>query len=463
MMLLAHVLSGDQSGLFIDRTRAGLNTTMAAFHGQGPGANKWVCQVGLTSEAARVLLPLAWLVRLDDTAEHRTWVNQVAAVLLERQQPSGAIKEWPFGPNTTIDGSVVHDQCLHHPPFSNADYGTGESTMSQTGEDPASDLLYSNNFALQSLYEAAQATQEPKLLRAAESLRVFIIRAQVTVRAGRQYQTDAKESLRLEGAWLRSFDFQRWEHYAQASDWQWGPWVAETGHGMSLITMTLAAMDRNTSMWTILTAGGARMSKLFDTLLPQYLQVKTDDNGIARAPLPALPADEEVSIKAKGDWPIVVAQNASAVELFAVDELTLHLDMMCPDRPAVLSTTSITVGFDAAVASGHLSLLPSLDGLGDEGLVVVSSSETGIVLTGGSDSARGTLYAVYEWLDLLGLRFIAEDETLIPACPANRGGGWPVANLTKGSEFEYLRFLVRASCCSEADLCGQPVVVLASG
>jgi hypothetical protein len=276
MMLLAHALSGDQSGLFFNRTRAGLQGTMAAFHGQDTGAKfsgnkKWVCQVGLTSEAARVLLPLSWLVRLDDTAEHRRWVNQIAAILLERQQPSGAIKEWPFGPNTTVNGSVIHDQCNHHPPLSNAEYGTGESTMSQTGDDPAADLLYSNNFALQSLHEAAQATQDPKLLRAAESLRDFIIRAQVTVRAGRQYQTDAKESLRLEGAWLRSFDFHRWEHYAQASDWQWGPWVAETGHGMSLITMTLAAMDRNTSMWAVLTAGGARMSKLFDTLRPQYI------------------------------------------------------------------------------------------------------------------------------------------------------------------------------------------------
>ena len=29
------------------------------------------CQVGLTSEAARVLLALAWLVRVDDCAEHR--------------------------------------------------------------------------------------------------------------------------------------------------------------------------------------------------------------------------------------------------------------------------------------------------------------------------------------------------------------------------------------------------------
>ena len=44
------------------------------------------------------------------------------------------------------------------------------------------------------------------------------------------------------------------------------------------------------------------------------------------------------------------------------------------------------------------------------------------------------VYAVYDWLDLLGIRFIAEDETLIPA---NRGHGWPGANLTKDSDFEH--------------------------
>ena len=165
-----------------------------------------------------------------------------------------------------------------------------------------------------------------------------------------------------------------------------------------------------------------------------FATLESSDSGVARAPFPSVSAGEQVSLKERSGWPIVVARNASAVDLFAADELTLYLDMICPDRPALLSTTPITVGFDAAVSSGHLSLLPSLDGLGDEGFVVVSSSETGIVLTGGSDSARGTLYAVYEWLDLLGIRFIAEDETLIPVC---RGHGWPGANLTKDSDFEH--------------------------
>ena len=86
-MLLAHKLTGAPDDVFLRRTKAGLNSTMAAFY-----SRQWVCQVGLTSEAARVLLPLAWLVRVEDTPLHRQWVADVAAVLIERQQPCVSVK-----------------------------------------------------------------------------------------------------------------------------------------------------------------------------------------------------------------------------------------------------------------------------------------------------------------------------------------------------------------------------------
>ena len=173
--------------------------------------------------------------------------------------------------------------------------------MSQDASDPAADLLYSNNFALQSLHEAAQATGDKGLAAAADKLREFMIRAQTTTRAGAEdsaaFGAELARAARLEGSWLRSFDFSRWEYFAQGSDWsqccqarvlcrlsllqlnwfgtlrcgepfcwrcglkkiaglarflcrfdkmaslaEWGPWVAETGHGGSLITMTLATV-----------------------------------------------------------------------------------------------------------------------------------------------------------------------------------------------------------------------------
>ena len=65
----------------------------------------------------------------------------------------------------------------NHPPTTYAEYGTGESTMSQTAQDLAADLLYSNNFAVHALHEAAAATGDPALAAAAAALRVFLLRA----------------------------------------------------------------------------------------------------------------------------------------------------------------------------------------------------------------------------------------------------------------------------------------------
>ena len=65
----------------------------------------------------------------------RRWVSDIAAVLLDRQQSCGAVHDWPFGFNATGGGGPPAN-CNHRPPQSNAEYGTGESTMQQTGADP---------------------------------------------------------------------------------------------------------------------------------------------------------------------------------------------------------------------------------------------------------------------------------------------------------------------------------------
>jgi len=48
--------------VFLDRTVIGLNNSMQSFY-----AKKWGCQVGLTPALSRMILPLAWLVRVMDT------------------------------------------------------------------------------------------------------------------------------------------------------------------------------------------------------------------------------------------------------------------------------------------------------------------------------------------------------------------------------------------------------------
>src|SRR5438874_9631999 len=98
-------------------------------------------------ERARMLLPLAWLIRLEDTPEHRLWLSRVAMDLLKTQQPFGALRE-QFG------GGGGH----FHAPASNEAYGTGEAPLVQKDGDPVSDQLYTTGFALVGLHEASTAT-----------------------------------------------------------------------------------------------------------------------------------------------------------------------------------------------------------------------------------------------------------------------------------------------------------------
>ena len=55
--------------------------------------DKWSWTNGIQQERARMILPLAWLVRVDDTPEHREWLDLMVAKLLENQMPGGAIIE----------------------------------------------------------------------------------------------------------------------------------------------------------------------------------------------------------------------------------------------------------------------------------------------------------------------------------------------------------------------------------
>ena len=249
--LWGYKISGNQT-LFLDRTLRGLNSSMAAFY-----EKRWATQVGMTSALSRMLLPLAWLVRVHDTPETRGWLRDVAELLLTYITPSGALQEDPFG----FDGA----SSAHHPPTSNAGYGTAESTLAQNASDPVCDLLYSFNFALLGMHEAAAATAAPAhaapsrdhtvYAEAAAKMADFAVRSQVSSPAGAAMQPPPPMGTpaSLAGAWLRAFDFEAWDYFASGSDIGWGPWVAETGHGISLITIVLGVRAEETSVWDVLT------------------------------------------------------------------------------------------------------------------------------------------------------------------------------------------------------------------
>jgi hypothetical protein len=72
---------------FLDRAKTAIRMTMNAY------PHDWRWTNGIQQERAVMLLSLAWLVRLEDTPEHRGWMHTLAGDLLEHQAECGAIRE----------------------------------------------------------------------------------------------------------------------------------------------------------------------------------------------------------------------------------------------------------------------------------------------------------------------------------------------------------------------------------
>ena len=193
-------------------------------------------------ERCRMLLPLAWLVRVEDNPEHRLWLKRVAQYVLGVQDRSGAIQ-----------------QRVTHTAGRNEDYGTGECALIHANDDPATDLLYAGNFALLGLQEAAAATGDEQLKAAAERLADFLVRCQVR----------SSQPPELDGVWFRGFDFRRWDYWGSNGDIGWGVWATEAGWTQGWIISALALRHLKTSLWEF--TAGSRMARLMDRLRPIML------------------------------------------------------------------------------------------------------------------------------------------------------------------------------------------------
>ena len=63
--------------LFLERAQAGITTMMEGY------PHAWIpTQNGIAMQRARILLPLAWLVRVNDTQTHRDWLQTAVDGLL---------------------------------------------------------------------------------------------------------------------------------------------------------------------------------------------------------------------------------------------------------------------------------------------------------------------------------------------------------------------------------------------
>ena len=229
--------------LFLKRAKTAIGMTMAAY------PDKWIWTNGIQQERAKMLLPLAWLVRVDDTPEHREWLRKIANDLLAGQDKCGAIRE-EIG--EAGKGSFP-------PPSSNEVYGLSETPLIQENGDAVCDLLYTIDFAFLGLHEAAAATGEQLYLDAEDKLAKFLCRIQIR----------SEKHPELDGGWFRAFDFNRWEYWASNGDTGWGAWSIETGWTQSWITAVLGLRQMKSSIWDF--TKDSKIERHFDGLQKQML------------------------------------------------------------------------------------------------------------------------------------------------------------------------------------------------
>ena len=228
----------------LDRTKRAIEITMSRY------PNKWIWTNGIQQERARMILPLAWLVRVEDTKQNREWLSLVCNDLLDHQVACGAIREELGKVNRGKYGA----------PKTNKGYGTKEAPVIQSNGEPVADMLYTSNFAFFALNEAAQVTKEPKYIKAVDRLADFLVRIQ----SSSSVLTD------LDGCWFRAFDYENWEYYGSNADHGWGAWGTLTGWTQSFITTTLALKLKKTSYWDITkdSSIGNNIETIWSNMLP---------------------------------------------------------------------------------------------------------------------------------------------------------------------------------------------------
>ncbi len=221
--LWQYSLTGEKK--YLETSKKGIKATMEAY------PDEWKWTNGIQQERARMVLPLAWLYRVEPTEEHRQWLDLMVGELRKNQMPCGAIREELGDPSKGDFGG----------PTRNSQYGRGEAPLIFRNGDPVADMLYTSNFAFFGLNEAARATGDAEIQKMTDRLADFLVRIQVCS----QNQPD------VDGAWYRAFNYRDWNWWASNSDAGWGALSTLTGWIQSWIVSTLAMREMNTSYWEL--------------------------------------------------------------------------------------------------------------------------------------------------------------------------------------------------------------------
>ncbi len=221
---------------FLNRTKKAIRIMMEGY------PDKWIWQDNI--DKARMLLCLSWLIRAEDTEEHRKWLYIIFNDLIKYQEECGAIRE-----------KLALGDDVYKPPKSNAEYGTAETPLIQSDEDRASDQLYTTGFALLGLHEAASAVKDMNIKKSEDKLAEYLCRIQIS----------SDKYPYLNGAWYRSFDFAKWDYWASSGDVGWGAWCIESGCGQAWTAAVLGLRQKNVSLWEFISK--VNLSENFNKIL----------------------------------------------------------------------------------------------------------------------------------------------------------------------------------------------------
>lgn len=210
----------------LERVKRGISMMMQGYPKQ------WQWTNGIQQERARMILPLAWLYRIEPTQKHSDWLDFMVKELLKNQVDCGGIREELGDESKGSFGQTP----------SNEAYGKNEAPLIFKNGDPVADMLYTTNFAFVGLCEAAQATKNVDYKDALSKMNDFLIRIQVK----------SEKFKDVDGAWFRAFNYDDWNYWASNADAGWGAWSTLTGWTQSWIVGTQALMEMNTSLWEVL-------------------------------------------------------------------------------------------------------------------------------------------------------------------------------------------------------------------
>jgi hypothetical protein len=213
----------------LTKTKEAIRITMDAY------PDNWLWGSSMQTQRARMILPLAWLVRVENTEQHRKWLDIMVNDVMKYQVESGALRE-----------EIGKGEGRFIPVKSNKDYGVDEASLIFKNGEPAACMLYTCNFAVFALNEAVHATGNPKYKEAVDKLADFLVRIQV----------NSKKFNDIDGAWFRAFDYERWDYWASNSDAGWGAWCTLTGWIQSWIVTTLAQIEQKQSYWDLTKKSG---------------------------------------------------------------------------------------------------------------------------------------------------------------------------------------------------------------